>query len=196
MKTIKTILTAIIALLILVFGFLIGERVSNYRIPPGKVLVAKSFLDSINNLKPDTIIIDSVIYEDRIVYRDREIPVPVEVEPGLNFYSDSIIDDTTYLVINDIIRGELVNREIELKRAVILREINTPYPVIVEREIEVYSPPWSLYGNVITGGNQHRFMTGVGFGFINRSNTIIGGQILTDFDKNYFSVTIGRKFDF
>jgi hypothetical protein len=191
----KNILITMLALLIFMFGFLVGERYSNFRIPTGKELVTKSFLDSIKNLKPDTIVRDTIIYQDTIIYRDRNIPTPIPLTAEINSYVDSIVNDSTYLVIKDEIKGELLSRDIEIRRSMLIREINTPYPVIVERDIEVYTPPWSVYGNIITGGNNNHFMAGVGFGFINRKNTIIGGQILTDFENRFYTFTIGRKID-
>jgi len=196
MKAIKTTLLIIAALLVFTFGFLVGERYSNFRVPPGKELVKTAFLDSIKNLRPEIIVKDSIVFQDTIIYRDRDIPVPIEIRPEVNLYVDSIVNDSTHLIITDEIKGELINREVEYKRAVLLREIRTPYPVIVERDIEVYSPPWSVYGNITTGGNANVFMAGAGIGIITRKNLMIGAQVLTDFDNNYFGLSIGRKFDF
>lgn len=196
MKALLKILQIIFVLSVLVGGFLLGQQCSSYKLPKGKELVTTAFLDSIKSLKPEVIVKDSLIFKDSIVYRDRPVPEPKPLSPEINLYIDSIVNDSTHLIIKDEIKGSLINREIEFKRAVLLREIRTPYPVIVEREINTYTPPFSLYGNIGTGGNQNGFAGSLEIGFINKNSTMIGGQVLTDFNNRFYLIKLGKTFRF
>jgi len=196
MKTLIKILQIILVTSVLIGGFLLGRQCSTYKLPEGKELVTTAFLDSIKSLKPEVIVKDSLIFKDSIVYRDRPIPSPKPLSPEINLYIDSIVNDSTHLIIKDQIKGSLINREIEFKRAVLMTEIRTPYPVIVEREVNVYTPPFSIYGNVGMGGNKEGFMGSLEIGVITKRNTILGGQVLTDFNNDFYVFKIGKVFSF
>ena len=69
MKTIRTILFTLAAVICVAGGFFVGKKVSNYKVPAGKLLVSSYFLDSLKNLKPDTIVrIDTL---EKIIYKNR-----------------------------------------------------------------------------------------------------------------------------
>lgn len=187
----------IVMTLLVGFGYWLATQITDYQPPEGYTLISVSEIDSLNNLKPDTVVRDSLVFEEKIVYKDREIPTPVPVTPDINFYSDSLINDTTHLIINDTIRGSLLSRNIELKRAIKYRTINIPYPKFIETTKFIERPnPWSLYGGVILSGTKNKFIPGIEMGYISKKNIKIGAQLSTDFNNKYIGVAIGKKFDF
>lgn len=196
MKAVENILLFLFAGLCVLCGYFIGERVVQFSPPAGKVLVSEAFIDSLQSLKPDTVIIDSTkLLEPVIEYRDRPVPVPVKVEPDLLEYNDSIVNDSTWLVVRSLVKGELVSQSYEFRRSVVLRTVKEPYPVIVDRE--VYLPAelrTQFYGQALMGGNSQRFMIGAQLGIINKRNTMISGMVLTDFDQPIFGVGVGKSF--
>lgn len=196
-KKLNTFATIIVMTLLVGLGYWLATKIVDYEPPEGYTLIAKSEMDSLNNLEPDTVVQDSLVFKEKIVYKDREVPKPKPISPDTNFYSDSIVDDSTHLVINDTVRGSIISRNIELKRAIKYRTIKEPYPQFIETTKFVERPdPWSLYGGVVLSGTKDKFIPGIEMGYISRKNVKIGAQLSTDFDNKYISVTIGKKFNF
>ena len=125
MNAVEKILLALFAALMLICGYLIGERFAPR--PPAKIVELPA-------PPPEVIVKDTVIFRDTVIYRTRPVPVPVPQAPNLQAYSDSIINDTTYVVINDTIRGELVSREVQVRPVVVVRTevITQEVPYMVE----------------------------------------------------------------
>jgi len=196
MKAVENILLFLFAGLCVLCGYFIGERVVQYSPPAGKVLVSEAFIDSLKSLKPDTVTIDSTkLLEPVIEYRDRPVPVPVKVEPDLLEYNDSIVNDSTWLVVRSLVKGELVSQSYEFRRSVVLRTVKEPYPVLVDRP--VYSAEelrTKYYGQLLATGNENMFMPGLQLGVITKNNTVISGMLLTDFNVSVFGVGVGKSF--
>lgn len=195
MKLVESILLFLFAAICVLCGYFIGERVVQFSPPAGKVLVSQNFIDSLRSLKPQVVVRDRFIFEEKVVYRDRPVPVPVPISPEINEYVDSLINDSTWIVIKDRIAGELLHRDLNVRRSVVLREINTPYPVIVDRE--VYLPAVvrnQFYGQALVGGNSQRFLMGAQLGIINKRNTMLSGMVLTDFNEPIYGAGIGKTF--
>src|SRR5690554_1430991 len=112
MNTIEKILLVLFAALMLLCGYFIGERFDPRA--PDKVVQLPA-------PPPVVVVKDSVIYRDTVIYRTRPVPAPVPDTPALVAYSDSIINDSTHVVINDTLRGELVSREVQVRPVVIVR---------------------------------------------------------------------------
>ena len=196
-KKLNIFAIVIVMTLLVGFGYWLATKTVDYQPPEGYTLIAQSEMDSLNNLKPDTVVQDSLVFKEKIVYKDREVPKPIPVTPEINFYSDSLIDDSTHLIINDTVRGSILSRNIELKRAIKYRTIKQPYPQFIETTKFVERPkPWSLYGGGVLSGTKNKFIPGIELGYISRKNVKIGAQLSTDFENKYISVTIGKKFDF
>lgn len=187
MKTVKSILTLIIALLVFVFGFLIGERYTQFSVPAGKTLISTAILDSIKNLKPEIIVNDSIVYRDTTIYRDRPLPPPDPVEPDINLYVDSMVNDTTHLIIKDWVKGTIERRDIEYRPSYVLRTIREPYPVFYP-EIEYREKPdrWQFY---VGGGAGN--LVGAEAGAI-KNNWMYGGEVLTDSKETFYLFKVKR----
>jgi len=180
-----------------ILGYLVGERFAPTSYPSGTVLVKQSFLDSLSIL-PDTVYQDTIVWRDTTIYKDRPIPTPIPTaEPEIVMYVDSLVNDSTYLVIKDKIQGVLLERQIDFARALSYRFIRIPYPVIVDRPVVVpNSPPFTLYGDIAFGGNANAFLLGGEVGFINKSQIKFGAQVLTNFEDRFYIIKLGKSFNF
>jgi hypothetical protein len=183
MKTIRTILLTLAAVIILAGGFFIGKKVSSYKVPAGQLLVSSHFLDSLKNLKPDTIIrVDTL---EKIIYKNRLLQAPESTpDSTITLYTDSIINAYSRFVIRDWVKGELVNREVEYTPYIVQKLIREPYPVVMPCE-QTYIKTATLqaFAGVIISRN-----AGVQIGLSTKKYYIAG-----QFDGNY-SLILGRKF--
>lgn len=192
MNNAKTILAIIIGLLLFVGGYFTGNHFKRSIVPDGYVLVRITTIDSLNNLT--SIVKDSVIFRDKIVYRDRIInPKPIPETP-YNFVSDSLINDSLWLVINDTIQGQIINREIEHRPIIFEKIVEKPVPYYVET-IKYKDRPdrLMLYYDVKAGGHMKTFITGGEIGFINKRRQKIGFSVLTDFHSQYYVLSFGQR---
>jgi hypothetical protein len=186
MKTINTILYIIITLLVFVAGFLLSKEFTNYEVPRGKILVSTEFFDSINALRPDTIITHDTVVIEKIIYKDRKLPEPEPTpDPEINLYEDSLINQYAKVKIKDWIKGEIVDRNIEYTPYITKKTIREPYPVIIERtpDIPKKTPKFELFTGVVI-----EKAPGIELG-ITSKKYYISSQY-----NGTFSLTIGRKF--
>src|SRR5690554_5932340 len=176
MNTIEKILLSLFAALMLLCGYLIGERFAPR--PPAKVVQLPA-------PPAEVVIKDTVIYRDTVIYCTRPVPVPVPDTPELVAYSDSIINDSTHVVINDTIRGELVSREVQVRPVVVVRTetITQDVPYMVEN-------PAVLRLNLSIGAIEGRDIYGAQTAF-NYRKTYIAGQ---NTDKGP-AIIVGRTFN-
>ena len=184
MKTIRTILYTMAAMLLIICGFLIGERVSNFTVPQGKALVERSVIDSLKNIPP-TILIDTV-WVDTIIYRDRLIPKPEPTpDSAVLKYTDHIVNAYSSLIIRDWIKGELVDREIEYTPYLITKTVQEPYPVYIKTEAEK-ARETRFQAHV---GLKASRRPGIEFGLSNQKNYLSASY------DGYYGLTLGRKFN-
>jgi len=176
MNTIEKILLSLFAALMLLCGYFIGERFAPR--PPAEVVQLPA-------PPPVVVVKDSVIYRDTVIYRTRPVPVPVPQVPDLMAYSDSIINDSTHVVINDTIRGELVSREVEVRPVVIVRTetITQDVPYMVENP-PVF--PFTLSLGAVGGRDIYGAQVA-----LNWRNTYIAGQY-TNIGP---AIVVGRSFN-
>lgn len=192
MKTAQTILLIIIGLLLFVGGYFTGHHFKRSTVPDGYLLVRKTTVDSLSNLKPA--VKDSIIYLEKIVYRNRTIkPEPIPATP-YHFVSDSLITDSLWLVINDTIQGQIINREIQHKPIIFERTIEKQVPYYVETVKYKDRPErLMLYYDIKAGGHMKTFLTGAEIGFINKKRQKFGFSMLTDFHSQYYVVSFGQR---
>ena len=197
MKTIQNILIAVVAILLFISGYYISGQMT--KLPEGMIVVNKSYLDSLENLKPDTIVRDSIVVKDTIIYRTKPIPVPTPTEDvGIFAYTDSVIHKEKLIaVIQDTIQGTLLSRQFTYFESIIYRYINTPYPVIVEKPKYIEKPnPFSAYIGIFGMGNSVSFLPGIQAGIINRNNDMLGVFYASNFDnEKYIGLSYAKKFD-
>lgn len=184
MKTIRTILYTMAAMLLIICGFLIGERVSNFTVPQGKALVSLSVIDSLKNIPP--VIVYRTDTLEIIIYRDLILPIPEPTPDSTVFkYTDHIVNAYSRLIIRDWIRGELVDREIEYTPYLITKTVQDPYPVYIKTEAEK-AREIRLQAHV---GLKASRRPGVEFGFSAKQYYISASY------DGYYGLTLGRKFN-
>lgn len=184
MKTIRTILYTMGAMLLIIGGFLIGERVSNFTVPHGKALVSLSVIDSLKNIPP--VIVYRTDTLETIVYRDRILPAPEPTPDSTVFkYTDHIVNAYSRLVIRDWIRGELVDREIEYTPYLITKTVTEPYPVYIATEA-TKAREIRLQAHV---GLKASRRPGIEFGFSTKQYYLSASY------DGYYGLTLGRKFN-
>ena len=176
MNTVEKILLSLFAALMLLCGYFIGERFAPR--PPAKVVQLPA-------PPPVVVVKDTVIYRDTVISRTRPVPVPVPDTPELVAYSDSIINDSAHVVINDTIRGELVSREVQVRPVVIVRTetITQDVPYMVENQPVV---PFTFSIGAVGGRDIYGAQIA-----LNYRNTYIAGQY-TNLGP---AVVVGRSFN-
>lgn len=194
-------LIAIAAIIVLSasIGMYFGYKMSGkkeYLTPDGFALISQHELDSINNMTPDTIVKDSIILKERIVYEDRFIKSEI-TRNGNKVYRDSIVNDSTFLIITDTIDGTLLSRKIEFMRALRYRELRVPFPQFITNTKHIVDKrKFSLYIGGTMLGNKNCFMAGGEGGFITSRNIQFGAILMTDMRNGYIGVSIKKIFDF
>ena len=140
-----------------------------------------------------TVIKDTIIYKDKIVYRNRPIPEPIPA-PGTpyNFYSDTLKTDSLDLVINDSIKGELISREI-VHTPIIFERLVTNVEYVTKEVTRLKTPVLSLYGDVKTGGGEHGFVGAIELGIVNKNRNKIGLSVFKS-NNTYFCISYGYVF--
>jgi len=172
-KVIKYAKIAIRYISIFLFVFVIGYTAryctERYNCPgKGNVIVSQAFLDSLEivaNQPPDTVI-KEVITKGKPVYVDRPVPTPVEVEPDLKLYSDSIVNDSINIFDDIWVRGtiERWERRYQTVYKETIKEITISKPVPIKYEVP--APQRGLYG-----------AAGLGYE-LNYKNPLLSGELI------------------
>lgn len=183
MKTIRTILYTMAAMLVFIGGFLVGERISNFTVPDGKALVELSVIDSLKNIPP------TIIYQtdtlETVIYKDRILPAPEPTPDSTVFkYTDHIVNAYSRLIIRDWIRGELVKREVDFVPYLITKTVTEPYPVYIKTEAEK-AREIRLQAHV---GLKVSRRPGIEFGLSTNKYYLSASY------DGYYGLTLGRKF--
>lgn len=189
----KNLFSIIAVIAILIGGYWLGTKFSEPTYPEGTTLVSTAMLDSLKSLKPEIVVKDSVVWRDTTIYKTTPSPIPKT--PEINMYSDSIINDSTWLVINDRIKGLLLSRTVENRSPIRYTKIREPYPVLVDNPIYLPQKQRTQYwGRLNTLGNRNTFLVGVEGGVVTNSRLMIGVGGMTDFNDKYVATSIGIIF--
>lgn len=116
-------------------------------------------IEAIKQIKPDTIIRDTIIYRDTTIFVVKEFEKPTSKDT-IKHYRDSVVNSEIRVWV-DLYADKLFNVEWNYQPVINQKEkiIEKPYPVIVDRPIETIVEPKGFYA---TGG------IGFGDGFIGR----------------------------
>ena len=142
---------------ILVFIILIGALAYYFKpvsIPSGMVLVNKTFLDSLGNLKP-TVVVDTIKGDPYPVEVTVYVPVPQEEDSTRVFYNDSLVNSKLAVFVLDTIQkrtGKILSRKWQYQLFVperIETIITKPFPM--PYAIEKPAKEWRYFGKVWVG---------------------------------------------
>lgn len=167
----KRITTAII-------GAIIGGLVAYCLFQPpssGMVLVKKSFLDSLGNIKPDTVIhIDTIPSPPDTFWMEKKVPVPVYTKDStLIAYHDSLkTKDFSIHLFDTISRQGIIKKRFWqyrtfnntiVKEISVIRPIPTPYPFCEKSRFRYYGMIGFGSGFAVEGGVmvRDRFLVGL-----------------------------------
>lgn len=128
------------------------------QMPDGKVLVSQTYLDSLASIAdqpPEVIIEYDTVWNDTIIYEEKEPPAPID-EGESYTYTDSLItpDISIWLWDNVSKKGIITKREWAYRlhtpyyiteSKTIFQPVPKPYPVYVEREYQ-RNPRIRYYG--------------------------------------------------
>lgn len=200
------------ALFVLILGlFLGGFLVHKFKpVPDGMVLVPQSTVDSLDayilladslevlaNLPPDTIKVDSIVYVDKIVYKETTPTAePDPSDSSVQVYSDSLqVDGEINAWVKFKVRGYVLDN-IHWEYTPIIKEITTtietkiPYPVIETIEVKVPEYHAGHYLSLVAGGNDKMFTFGVDYDLV-KKNRIYGLQYRRYGEQSVYGVKIG-----
>lgn len=123
-------------------------------IPSGMVLVNKTFLDSLGNVKPDTVTVitkgDPYPVEVTVY-----VPVPQEEDSTRVFYKDSLVNSKLAVFVSDTIQkktGKILFRKLQYQLFVPERTetiITKPFPM--PYAVEKPAKEWRYFGKVWIG---------------------------------------------
>jgi len=123
-------------------------------IPSGMVLVNKTFLDSLGNLKP-TVVIDTIKGDPYPVEVPVYVPVPQEEDSTIVFYKDSLVTSKLAVFVSDTIQkrtGKILYRKFRYQLFVperIETIITKPFPM--PYAVEKPEKEWRYFGKVWVG---------------------------------------------
>jgi len=166
--------------------------------PEGFILVTEGFIDTLQmiaNAVPDTIR-DTIRIKSDIVYIDNPVPVPVSIDPEINFYTDSIVNDSINVWSEITVKG-FINKWDWRYRPIIHRfetTIKKPVPMPVPYGVPVSKA--GLYGSFGMGGNRSTFMSSGSLDYINKKDNLYGFQYLRFNQKSFYMFRIGKKIKF
>lgn len=199
---------AILVTTIVVVGiFYLIFDLPKHKIPEGKVLVNKSYVDSLEhymnladsleiiaNLPPDTIYVGDTVY----VYKEQTAvttPNPVELEEITQYNDSLIVEKEIDAHISFQTTGKLTT-PIFWKYTPIVREVETiiekkvPYLVFETLETEVRKYYTGHYLSTTAGGNDKMFIFGVDYDFV-QEKYIAGFQYRRYGPANVYGVKAG-----
>ena len=155
------------------------KRTPEGEIPEGYTLISQAALDSLElvaNMPGDTVYIDTT--EDRIEIRwlDPPVPEPVPLDTGVNYYTDTLTNDSLSIWAELWIRGELERWSLggEVLTTTIDRIVEVPRPVIVTNNIEVPVIEREIFLGLQTGGSFDGLIFGVELTYLNKKRHYYG----------------------
>lgn len=195
-QILRNIKLPVVAIVILVIVLIFTRECSKEEVcpPKGSVLVTQGFLDTLISvvMKPDTLY-DTTFIKGDIVYVEKEVPVPVPINPQTNFYTDSIVNDSVSVWVDITVQGVITEwywkyQPVIVKDSVTIT-IYEPKPV----PFEVIVRKSGLYGSLGIGGNESAFMLTGEIDLITRKDRLYGLQYLRFDKKDFFLFKIGTK---
>jgi len=183
-------------------GFYLTERFKP--LPEGYVLVPQTtvdslkiyvtLVDSLSNLPPDTVKVDTIVYRFKPVYIETEPTSDVDYDnDSITNYADSIVNDKIDVHIDFSTTGHLTspirwNYEPMLETITLTIEKNIPYAVIEEVEVPTYHT--GHYLSAAIGGNDKMFTFGIDYDLVQKDR-IYGLQYRRQGNVNVYGVKVG-----
>lgn len=194
----KSLSLPVVAVIILVIVLIFTREFKRNEIcpPEGYALISDNFIDSLTaiaNMPPDTIR-DTLFLKGDIVYLPgKEVPVPVPVDAKINFYADSIVNDSVSVWVEITVRGIITKWDWKYQPIIIKESVTIKIPVIKPVPYEVSISKSGMYASLGIGGNQSAFILFGGIDYINRKDKLYGVQLMRWNEQNYYLFRLGTK---
>lgn len=190
---------AIITIIAMIIGMCQRESTETTE---DKVTVSKAILtkliETASNVKVERH--DSIIYKDKIVIQDHNIPAPVIGKDSVRFYTDHIKNSDLDITINDSVRGTLLNRSFNYIPIIRTERIEVTKTVPQLITVDGPSPvPKTQMQIALIGTYQGSYsaLMGAEIGIINKKSYGIHYQFQTNFTSQKFhSLKISKTFNF
>jgi len=202
----KRIVSAISGILfVLLISFLLKqckEPNTSKSIDSEKITVSKAVLTKLiedaSNVEIERH--DSIIYKDKIVIHDHNIPVPFIGKDSVRFYIDHIKNSDIDVTINDSVQGTLLKRSFSYIPIIRTEriEITKTVPQLITVDAPSPVPKTKLQIALIgTYQGSRSALMGAEIGIINKKNTGFHYQFQTDFaGQKFHSLKISKTFNF
>jgi hypothetical protein len=167
-----------------------------------KVTISKATLDQLIKTAGDVKVErqDSIIYKDKIVIRDHNLPVPELISDSVRFYSDHIVNADIDITINDSVQGTLIKRSFNYIPIVKVEriEITKTVPQLITVDGPAPIPKNKMQIALIgTYQGSLKALMGAEIGFINKKNVGFHYQFQTDFTgQKFHSIKFSKTFNF
>lgn len=201
-KKIIYILSSILFLGLIIGGFKWCKNKKTTNQDSEKVTISKTDLTNLLKQASDVKIVthDTIIYKDKIVIRDHNIPTPVLANDSTRIYTDHIKNSDIDITLTDSIHGTLLNRSFNYIPIVKIEkiEITKTIPQIITVEPPTPIPKAKLQlAMLATTQNFKTNLLGAEIGFINKNNLGIHYQYQTDLkDIKFHTLKISKTFNF
>lgn len=170
-----------------------------YKVPDGKLLVDKITIDSLNNIKPDTIKVDTIVYKTKWYSLPKDtVWLPAEeVNDTIKHYIDSLENDDLKLSF----KADLNTKTFDLYPTF---DYSLKVPKTIEKTIikpkVIYVPQKpvikaknKLYGHIGLGGNKSGFVGSIGSTLITKNNNYYGIDVSRLNGQSYTQFKIGAQ---
>ncbi len=187
MKTIRNTLILLVVLAVVAWGLTLRSRYNDNLKELAQMKMVVDSIRAIEAMPPDTISIvrDTTIYKDTTIYVVKEFEKP-EPDDSVNHYRDSLVNDEIR-VWADIYADKLFNIEWQYQ-PVLKKQVTTirePYPVIVEKPIEITTEASGIYATGGIGFGEG-FTGRIGLGYMPDSRIMYGVEIMKVEDKTIY----------
>ncbi len=194
MKTIRNILVLLVVLAVVAWGLTLRSRYNDNLKELAQMKMVVDSIRAIEAMPPDTISIvrDTTIYKDTTIYVVKEFEKP-EPDDSVNHYRDSLVNDEIR-VWADIYAEKLFNIEWQYQ-PVLKKQVTTirePYPVIVEKPIEIVTEAKGIYATGGIGFGEG-FVGRVGLGYMPDSQKMYGVEVMRVGEQTIFGINTTFK---
>ena len=190
----KTVLLGVIITLLGIIAYL--NWLAPIKIPDGKVLLHKSYIDSlyeVAQLPPDTIVTHDTTWMQKTVYVQGTTPLPKDSTEYAYTYEDSLKTSELLVYVKDSIsrRGLILNRKWSYRLFV---------PMQITREITITKPIPMPFETIKENKAYYRYYGQVGYNFMNGGLVgelgIVKGRFMVGAEggRNLGAVKIGILF--
>lgn len=150
-------------------------------------------LMSIEEILPDTIVKDTVIYVDKEIKVIVEKPVPVDVVAEVKTYQKEVKNDSINVNVKSVVIGDLLAQEITYKPVLHIREVEIlkPYPVAVNVPYEAQKRHLSV--GLQMAGNDKFFSAGPVVQYKTKKDVFYQVGAMHDTKKLYLTFGLGVR---